>query len=144
MEAKYYTPEIEEFHVGFECEQLELRNSNEPSVYEEWEVCKIDTYDLKIAIENQKDLSDFFRIKHLDRSDIEELGWVYSSISNIYSIELNDMSSIITNGIWMYIQSNERIKIIDCRIPMHEVVFNGYIKNKSELKKLMKMLNIKG
>jgi len=37
MVEKYYTPEIEEFHVGFECE---LKNSSDPVKFE-WEPFKI-------------------------------------------------------------------------------------------------------
>jgi len=143
MEAKYYTPEIEEFHVGFEYYFNDIGADGE-NLYDENRkaVIKDGTQiDDITRLQDGKPVYNLF-VKHLDRQDIEELGWKYSNLSNTYSIELNDMSSVLTNGIWLDIQSNNRIKIIDCRLPRHEVVFNGYIKNKSELKKLMKMLNI--
>jgi NDP-sugar pyrophosphorylase family protein len=82
------------------------------------------------------------RIKYLDRQDIEECGWKFSSLAQNFSIITEEDEKNNKLGIWLEIMSNGRIKIIDCRIPIHEVVFNGYIKNKSELQKLMKQLNI--
>lgn len=67
--SKYYTPEIEEFHVGFECEYKSTINNN--------------TYWTSLKLEKEHFSDDhyynpfrlFLRVKYLDKEDIESLGF---------------------------------------------------------------------
>jgi hypothetical protein len=71
----YYTPELEEFHVGFEIELLNIENS-------QWGKYTITESDLLDATHYESSalkhiLEDEYRVKYLDREDIESLGWDY-------------------------------------------------------------------
>lgn len=139
MENKlYYTPTIEEFHVGFECE---LRNSSGPIF--EWEPFKIigvddgeisgnlmdwSFYDTRTAIKDEQ-----IRVKYLDKSDIESLGWRFGTNDYVFPENKN-----VTYGQYKLLFNNNELEIIH----LSGTLFRGIIKNKSELKKLMKQLSI--
>jgi len=117
MEAKYYTPEIEEFHVGFEYESLNNNN--------EWVKSKYGGF-LPFHPQTYIDKKEF-RVKHLDRQDIEEFGW---KITEDFGYRFYTL-----NGYSLHFYPNEERNI--------GILLNKFkIKNKSELKKLMKMFNI--
>jgi len=128
-EKKYYTPTIDEFYVGFEFEVNKVLQLI-PDQIEEW----------KQTVFNQTDIiSDTFvkntRVKYLDREDIEGLGFKLMNSSSTIGYHLvkdNDR-------IWL---DTENIKGKCVIAKGLEIVFKGIIKNKSKLKKLMKMLNI--
>jgi len=78
MENKYYTPTIEEFHVGFE---FEFRHSD----YKEdgWKkfttpVFNMEREDCPFACQTLEE----YRVKYLDREDIESLG--FTRINNSF------------------------------------------------------------
>lgn len=149
-ENKYYTPSIEEFHVGFECE------FNNPMQSNTWkkEICDQDTisivYDTCEHEDYKGEFADTFRVKYLDKEDIESLGWEYTGQKDDYgfllftkNIEIGFNSgnlltlrySPVNHGIWIKRQTyglwgND----------VNEFPFT--IKNKFELAKLMKQLNI--
>lgn len=95
MEDKYYTPKIEEFHIGFECEvfgtsyqyPVTLVSANiikvlgEPVMVQDWDkvVCEWD--DLELVYDDWEHEYDNFkneyRVKYLDREDIESFGFVF-------------------------------------------------------------------
>ena len=84
-------------------------------------------------IEYKITVPDSIRVKYLDKEDIESLGFVRDSIyshkyKNDYYIEYNSKKSIHLDTI--EIKNNQ------------QTLFSGYIKNKSELKRLLKQLNI--
>lgn len=137
----YYTPIIEEFHVGFECEILGLVGAKEdeklfsqPTIISQKELLLIDRLEI--------------RVKYLDRSDIESLGWKY----DVNMSELEYDSFYIEPGydnknrfIQYSLQNYKNGKVyLDKGINsgVHEIGFIT-IKNKSELIKLMQQLNIK-
>ena len=130
MSDKYYTPEIEEFHVGFEFESNYITYSKD----KEWVkvTLKEDLNNEEIAWFYTSYIGDAvpteFRVKHLDREDIESLGfdWIKE-----HCYVLGDWS-IITGSetISIYIEGED-----DCR-------FYGKIKNKSELKRVLKMIGV--
>ena len=134
MENKYYTPELEEFYVGFEYEFMNGDN---------WEKGEIHIDDLITetsggdACENwieeiYKGLRTV-RVKYLDKEDIESLGWEEMwQVSGSINFKLKNWEIYVCNG--YIISLNEDDKLI-----WH---FKGEIKNKSELRKLMKQLNI--
>ncbi len=121
MEEGYYIPDKTEFHLGFEFES----NWNN----EGWKADKISNFKM---MENfdwifKPDSSNKFRVKYLDVQDIESLGWSMGILyKNRYSITL--------------VTINRTIGIIDS--VLRQACFIGKIKNKGELQKLMKQLEI--
>lgn len=126
---KYYTPTIEEFHIGFE---YEFKHPD----YEVWN--KYTTPEFQME---REDCIPFvgnlnnFRVKYLDQEDIESLGWVYNEEYDCYFYQTSP-----TIKAWKLYVINEQLDIeILC---FGECTFSGTIKNKSELKRLMKQLGI--
>lgn len=134
-ETKYYTPSIEEFHVGFEYE-IKLNNGN-------WE-----THEFKPNIDNFchrfKEETYFVeegnsRVKHLDREDLEELGWAYKEQSNVNNFIFERVNDSFTR---LSISYGEPCSISIYRYGSDDLVPKAYIKNKSELRKLMVQLGL--
>lgn len=135
---KYYTPEISEFHVGFEYERLWLHI--EPPKWEK-ETFYLNDSHIKLMQYSLTDIEPLARVKFLDQEDIESLGWEFNgtfyTIKNIWILRKFEDSLIIykdySNGKlthpWMYEDSTDTF-------------FEGTIKNISELKRLMKQLGI--
>jgi hypothetical protein len=137
---KYYTPVIEEFHIGFEFELEDMNDDFSSMVFRK---CTLSIGDDLLML-NEWLKNEEIRVKLLDHADIEGLGWDYIQeeietspfwfVKNIFS-EKHKKSiefQLITqfNG-WICI--SEQIR--DTR-------FSGFIKNKSELLKLMNQLQI--
>ena len=92
MGKKYYTPTIDEFYVGFECEFhgmstggfaiMDFKNNTIEQVSDPdikiWDKCKVSTNPMfkrnLDSIENSI-VSGQIRVKYLDQSDIESLGF---------------------------------------------------------------------
>ncbi len=128
--SKYYTPSIEEFRVGFE---YEYTNDNGGT----WSNYVMTPVDLR---RHPYELtgSDRLRVKYLDREDIESLGFKIHDYDNTDSftngdidIEINGYTDPLIIEIWT------KKNMLD-RSP--EMVFKGTIKNKSELKNILKMI----
>lgn len=128
FKEKYYTPEIEEFHVGFEYEYL--------TNGDEW---------VKHIINNKADLIDCIedikeskiRVKYLDKEDIESLGFKYSEG---YTLDIYKKD----NKTIRYDPSDNHMTLeetIDER--NGNILFIGKVKNISEFKKVLKDNNIK-
>jgi hypothetical protein len=71
MDNKYYTPKVEEFHVGFNYELLIL---DDIQWWKETIVRKDNRFDCFDDYLNEKRI----RIKYLDKEDIESLGFKYT------------------------------------------------------------------
>lgn len=138
MEDKYYTPTVEEFHIGFEYEILKEGNDllyqwEQDTIQEAWEFENI--FD---SIEHSPDV---IRVKYLDRKDIESFG---------FSLELNNDVKYFKNERYIinmrdrfYDNVFSNLNIYDIQsivFPQH--LFCGKIKNKSEFKKLLIQLGI--
>ena len=145
MENKYYTPTIEEFHVGFEYEELSGTDSEGG---EDWSTREI-IHSFGAFDEDIDALEDgFIRVKYLDKQDIEELGFkrlnskILDNILDEYRIPYNDS----TNEIISLIIREGRVVISygykETPLDKFKTWFAGYIKNKSELKRVLKMLDI--
>jgi hypothetical protein len=131
--SKYYTPELEEFHVGFEYEAL-------VDYYkQEFEKFTIDDTDSLRSICSTWDRGEveYWRVKYLDREDIESLGFESSGSEHYFRKRVGTTSefSIHREGTSLLIEYTEVF-----RDPEVETIFKGTIKNKSELKKLLKQL----
>jgi len=126
MENKYYTPTLEEFHVGFNYEaestQYPDKNNWHPETFYmnegHFNLVNINTLHSKKV-----------RVKHLDREDIESLGWVKHG--NNFIIKRK-------NCYTLYPYRDKGYGIMKVTWSM----FQGSLKNKSELKKLMDQLGI--
>ena len=148
MKNKYYTPSIEEFRVGFEYEY-----NNTWGGFSKRIVTEENLMDKLISIGSGNDRVPFnynWRVKYLDKQDIESLGFNNTkehavSYSSSYKIKDNKVFQI--QSYWD-MQRDERENLIRIYIgDLHKYpyteIFRGEIKNLSELKKLLKQLNIK-
>jgi hypothetical protein len=145
MQNKYYTPELEEFHFGFE---YEYKDGNH------WRTCIADeiTYQ-QTDFGNRSEIYHMypernpffiglsndinspynrFRVKYLDKEDIESLGFVKDRIGSGFN----------KDGCTIWLYDNNYIGITPTEIHGEQPYFRGTIKNKSELKKLLKQLSI--
>lgn len=140
---KYYTPKIEEFHVGFECEwQSKIRN-------ETWgkQICDVDlinvAYDAIEHADEDKPYEEQFRVKVLDEQDILDCEFEYTN-NDLDLIKKQDDKTIriryrVIDGephLRIYEKSSRSYK--DEQLP----IFIGKIKNKTEFLKLLKQLEI--
>jgi len=142
----YYTPTIEEFHIGFEYEKYD----NRIATYREnnyiptnWHKFKYDLKSIRLSQLPTHLFEKTIRVKYLDQSDIESLRWKQSRDSNTTEIEFElDLGNPLDNLGLQYDTENQYLRIH--WFGQGDVTrFSGTIKNKSELKKLMKQLNIK-
>lgn len=144
MSDKYYTPTIEEFHIGFEFEVL---------VYSEKEWAKsIYSYpnDAVFCKDSEGNIwtNESIRVKCLDREDIESLGWEERS-KNYYIKKLPPsypyhLYAVLDFRWGFYDISIDVIRSYEYRDHDDDQrIFRGVIKNKSELIKLLNQLNIK-
>lgn len=165
MDNKYYTPELEEFHVGFECETKAIDKRpgiifSDISLYE-WRKHKIVEEDFGNhnlcmgVINNIVNGDNEFRVKYLDKEDIESLGFNNNDIrlkdhikpkTHLFKI-LKDNTIYTINWYWDMLREERenliRIFIGDLHNYPYTEIFRGEIKNKSELKKLLTQLGIK-
>ena len=143
--SKYYTPKIEEFHVGFRYELL-----TDPYIYQTWD--KLICYKDKVVPSLFLTEDDSCRVKYLDQADIEELGWEYSGkttehwftmVKTIQPFNLTYRSFRLS-----YNFDDHRLAIwgFEYATPGNtadeETLFLGNVINYNELKTVMKMLGI--
>lgn len=136
-ESKYYIPTIEEFHVGFNYEIWEKK-----LVYDKVWKFRVNKY-----IFNEKQVTQTFfnynftedlregkiRVKLLDKEDIESLGWKFIGGDNM-------LMGFIKNNINIdFFINSKTLRIYENKT---ELIYKGVIKNKSELKFILKCLKI--
>lgn len=151
---KYYTPKIEEFHVGFEYEVFQKGQPYDPSFMyliphnekDEW--CKFKHPDPFLGYNLEKMFKIYtLRIKHLDIEDIESLGWKEHK-HKYYVMELPSSYPYHLHAVLDFRWSTHDISIDVVRSIKYrdsdedQRIFRGTIKNKSKLKTLMKDLKI--
>lgn len=166
-DEKYYTPSTYEMHPGFEFELLtrkyyEARIEGDPEYKDVWNKVQfkasspaMDLWEgqakkqnvdvlVLLGMEHSKMLNKTgvprTRVKYLDKEDIESLGWEYDDmyrdggttifVKNDYTLE-NYNSNKAT--------SSNKVLIRDSK----KVVFDGDVKNKSELVKVLQMIGVK-
>ena len=134
MEHKYYTPTIEEFHVGFEHEEKssglwtsQIYNEFSPIINREVineHDDRVDTIELYLKCEA-------IRVKHLDREDIESLGFEHRG-GKTFKYKKD-------KGTWLLITDDG---MVDIAFDGGDTKFHGTINNKSELKRILKQINV--
>lgn len=137
MNSKYYTPTIEEFHVEFEFEVQGLKD-NEVI----WQSISAKNISALTLVDRMTT-----RVKYLDKEDIEECGWKFVEKSDILKFKQKEPYDYkgteheVFWNLWFY--DDNRVIIHNGLLYDSEVtLFTGRIKNKSELKRLMKQLGI--
>jgi hypothetical protein len=150
---KYYIPTISEFHVGFEYEELEFVYTDKG-----WHIEKKNKF-VKKVFEGTNYLESYYltervkrglfhfsiRVKYLDREDIESLG--FSFMENESPYDIRDLMFVKNNIKLIYsFQKNKivllKTNLIDNLFPNISILFEGKLKNKSELKTLLKQIGI--
>jgi hypothetical protein len=159
----YYTPTLQDLHYGFEFEykskddnwiKVTLDTWNRPS--KENHLKYFTEYDLLRTLNHQDQACKYadltcIRVKFLDQSDIESLGWKYvkdlcpgDGGQRWFDLFLKDETTLCF-GTKLIIRINSKVcsyGLLDNMKP-GDIVFSGDIKNKSELIKLQQQLNIK-
>lgn len=134
MKDKYYTPKIEEFHVGFEYEGLMTMRG-----HQSWS-------ENDYSLNTDLDVYDELRVKYLDKEDIEELGFKHlkKSIDDWFELEGDfNLGSWTSYKIQIHYGYHDHILSINAiDRPGEHKLFEGVIKNKSELIKLLIQLRI--
>ena len=147
MESEYYIPDISEFYAGFEYELNEGSMDSPDWVKRKYEIDDFicpehDDYGIDTS-----DLEDgYIRVKYLDVEDIESLGFTFGyqefgGTCSIVGSNNEDRESSRFIGIqfeedWHGILSGPTITIYS----NSERLFRGVVKNKSELKQMLKMI----
>ena len=149
MENKYYTPETEEFYVGFEYEMF-TDFGNDKSYWGK-EVFTRHSKMNDFGYGEECPTKKYIRVKYLDSEDFKDFEF------NITALGRSGNSTSLMDT-WMF---NKKIKYrgcgYDCCLLYNNVskwllitisnktnentIFCGFVKNKSELKKLLKQSN---
>jgi len=156
MKDKYYTPEIQEFFVGFEYIETPNRNFNPKFGWDTIMNYQNRIFDTSTDIQRivKLILKNRILVKYLDKEDIEDcLGNNFKDSKSKY--DADDIVEYIDGSIW------DKGIAIRCNLITHNVkitqyhfhgeyahdnshqLFEGTIKNKSELKKILKMIGVK-
>ena len=136
---KYYTPSIEEFHIGFEYEWLD-----------EYNVWNKENSTTEISIKGFKEQNYGLRVKYLNKEDIESLKFLPVIPFNV----INKDEYIV--NYWVMDKRKPSLQIIECypynnhkynisfgEYEYSKTLFEGIIKNVSELKVLLNKINKK-
>lgn len=145
---EYYTPTIEEFHVGFEFESdyILFHNGNKLKANSWSKIILTEDADWLWESYKHDAVPTEFRVKHLDREDIESLliplGFKHEesySSTEIKMIRGSIWSKAVTISMYKGVVSIKEFKFTgDERSPNNcWNVFAGKIKNKSELKRIL-------
>lgn len=135
---KYYIPEYSDIYIGQDLYtingyKIDLSTVDSLTAFLQYQNFYKDcegniTYG--INLEN-------YRLKYLDHIDIEELGFTYGEVPSSYGGEGGYIKNIYNETIYLHFEENIRIT------NNFTTLFKGKVKNKSELKKVLNMLNIK-
>lgn len=163
---KYYTPDISELHVGYECE-LSLQSSTGWYIFDfsgetptefipfpdgpfrYWSkvpiIEKEDLFnpgrEIQVFIDALKD--NRVRTKYLDKEDIESCGWEENNI--LKNNERNGYRKMFSNGAYFLAHYPEKniVWIQEMKTNFGVTVFKGECKSINELRKIMQRLKIK-
>ena len=153
MESKYYTPDISELYVGFECEDKTTPNWPR-RIIEDPEYMSILGFKTRVVSNSGEvtyNLENKIRVKYLDKSDIESFGFEYITNNNPETVIFSEQESNYEFDKYSLHKKYYSINLYLKREGHKYNLLYGYndneligftIKNKSELKKLLQQLNI--
>lgn len=139
---KYYTPDIKEFRIGFEYEEEDDLEDNV------WIKRTLDfSYDW---LEIHKDFANDKRVKLLDKEDIESFGFkLVPRVDEPYQISadrytMKDIDLLVAdNTNRIQILGFDKIRHVCIDGTFHtRCLFEGIIKNKSELEVVLKQIGV--
>jgi hypothetical protein len=145
--SKYYTPDREEFYEGF------LYQYNGSKDLDLW-TSMSHSYNIATLFPEGAFSGSKVRVKYLDREDIESFGFTNhrKAACAWYELEGKWDDSFCDYGYWTKLrllhcagENESGIKIMAYEYSFSEeetTLFQGQIKNKSELKRLLKQLKI--
>jgi len=85
MENKYYTPSLEEIHIGIECEFTTCEGAFKCNITDDIYTGELDIVQIQDLFDfysrGVMDIEEMIRIKHLTQEDIETLGFKLKSRS---------------------------------------------------------------
>jgi len=144
MENKYYTPTIEEFRVGFEYEQVSINPQEDITVSDEIKYEQCTFPDPFVGYNLNRLVLNMCRVKYLDSSDIESLGFTLTYKDNRLEWFKKDTYELIfsKSTSTVIIKNNTNVCDKEGHI-IYMILFQGVIKNISELITILKQLNIK-
>jgi hypothetical protein len=145
---RYYAPSIEEFHIGFEFERfIPKSNTTEEKCWEKLAMSAnyltLDELDFEII---EKEI----RVKYLDQQDIESLGFIEietdktrNKIVNTLTFKKEDTEILLYDREILAKHFPNALSLeVSHKYKFGKLVLPIEIKNLSELKKLLKQLNI--
>lgn len=135
---KYYTPDISEFRVGFEYMEFSKSNGMPEWTPKVWQMdWGIDSMIFRIARGD-------FSVKYLDEEDLLDLGFIKIDRNTYKLINPNiNNEDCYRPELYLTFYPYEHHNIVIDNNRMYEECmeyFSGRIKNKSELKQILKMI----
>ena len=129
---KYFTPDIEDLHIEYECE-IYGQCTSKLIKKVEWHPVKVnDSPEMSkyVGILQCKKLikTHHIRVPYLTKEQIEAEGWKYVNMDMCW----------IKNGIELYLEKNNKIEILK----QPNFLYQGECKDINTFKKIIKLLNI--
>jgi hypothetical protein len=132
MENKYFTPDIEDIHVGYECEILNNKEKwnkiNMPSIF-------IPKCVNKVTERNGWLETNKLRVPYLTKEQIEAEGWELSS-------EDKYLQFVKPNYSISYVEKLHLLIVIALEEKQSDVKYSGTCKDINTFRKITKLLGI--
>jgi hypothetical protein len=157
MENKYYTPDISDLHIGYECEWKDCDEyAFEKKDEYPWESITIEELDLENLVEDLEE--GRIRTPYLTKEQLEAEGWICiadiiygdgvklfkKDIGNYtYDCRYNILSTRLTIELRDYILDASKIKTNPPGKYSLDIVYNGFCSSINEFRYICKLLNIK-
>lgn len=151
MKNKHYTPDLSEFHIGFEYQMKETFGDGTVKTKEQFDNAKwieatinslncLPYVERTLVGKNSINGLCGIRVKFLDKKDIESSGWGYKCTKN--NIDMYMLNGKVKLTLFNDLQTSLQ-RIFFLKHKKQKIFFEGALKNKSELNKLMQQLGIK-
>ena len=157
MENKYFTPDIEDIHIGYECEILYPHNMieyNEKLNENLWEKHKFELIE-SLADGSSMSIDYIYRTPYLTNEQIEAEGWKYyqkipdAVVSKGYVEYYKDVEwfkvviSISETTHYLTVEKVfQNVQIGDELQEFRNTIYNGECKDINTFRKIIKLLNI--
>jgi hypothetical protein len=137
QQSKYYTPDISELHIVYECEHTTCKGAFDINLEDDIVKDKLTVDDLRKYLRycgiHGDNVGDYIRTRYLDQSDIESLGWKFDAYkADDYKYYLNSYA------LYFPYADEEPLLITHNK----SAIFFGECKSINELKIVMKLIGI--